>query len=456
MTAIMQKVWGLEDSQIKTLVDEQATRDNILKTAQSWLIEGTAAGDELYFYFSGHGYQTPDLNGDEEDGLDETLVAYDSAPEGDGFTNMIIDDEVEELFSKVADRYLVAIFDACHSGTITRAMGLGAGNPESEIYIKMPAAPPKSFKKPVTKQMISAHRNEESFLPSSQNRMVWTAVSASQPAVVDREAKPLGSVFTNRLFKGLVEGAADIDHSGTITQAELLDYLRKESAQFCKRNADLCQFGLTPTLEAPLTLLAHDIHSPWAQRQWAASGLANQLLRTEEGSKIGIETLPGPRLQVGETLSVRVRADNDGYLILLDINPAGEVVQLFPNIYSAKAGRKNLMKKGEIITIPDAYYGFNLTAIEPLGLGKLVAVLARDSLDFSKILQTSNDLSAVASAEEYLSRLGQSLRKVWTGSEANRTVLWSYAEVDYEIVGGWQSAFTGEFAQKPLEQLSRR
>lgn len=36
-----------------------------------WLVEGAQATDSLFFHFSGHGGQTKDIDGDEEDALDE-------------------------------------------------------------------------------------------------------------------------------------------------------------------------------------------------------------------------------------------------------------------------------------------------------------------------------------------------------------------------------------------------
>jgi len=43
----------------------------------SWLVSGAAAGDLLFFQFSGHGGQTKDLNGDEDDGIDEVIFPCD-------------------------------------------------------------------------------------------------------------------------------------------------------------------------------------------------------------------------------------------------------------------------------------------------------------------------------------------------------------------------------------------
>ena len=42
-----------------------------------WLVSGARPGDSLFFSFSGHGGQVRDVDGDEADGLDETILPED-------------------------------------------------------------------------------------------------------------------------------------------------------------------------------------------------------------------------------------------------------------------------------------------------------------------------------------------------------------------------------------------
>lgn len=66
------------------------------------------------FQYSGHGSQIRDLNGDEEDGLDEGLVPVDYNTRG-----IIIDDKLNKIFMSFnPSTKIVVIVDACHSGTI--------------------------------------------------------------------------------------------------------------------------------------------------------------------------------------------------------------------------------------------------------------------------------------------------------------------------------------------------
>lgn len=90
------------------------TRANIIRACH-WLVEGARPNDSLFLHFSGHGGQTEDLDGDEEDGLDETIYPVDFKTAG-----MIVDDELHDILVKPlpAGCRLTAIFDCCHSGSV--------------------------------------------------------------------------------------------------------------------------------------------------------------------------------------------------------------------------------------------------------------------------------------------------------------------------------------------------
>lgn len=76
--------------------------------------------DQVLLYYSGHGSQVKDENGDEPDGRDETLVLHDSLTRGVGeLTDDVLSNYLEQIHRKTKN--LVTIFDSCHSGSVTRA-----------------------------------------------------------------------------------------------------------------------------------------------------------------------------------------------------------------------------------------------------------------------------------------------------------------------------------------------
>jgi len=94
--------------------------DGLARTAQ--------AGDTVFFYYSGHGSQAPDQNGDEAGGYDEILLPADAHGWKGAIgavENAIVDDELAVRFQSILDTgaQLVAVLDACHSATGFRGLG---------------------------------------------------------------------------------------------------------------------------------------------------------------------------------------------------------------------------------------------------------------------------------------------------------------------------------------------
>lgn len=91
------------------------------------LAEGATDETHAVFYFSGHGTQMPDMNGDEQGGFDEIFLPADARGwSGSAGTveNAIIDDEMTPKMQAILDTgaQLVAMLDACHSETGFRAL----------------------------------------------------------------------------------------------------------------------------------------------------------------------------------------------------------------------------------------------------------------------------------------------------------------------------------------------
>lgn len=120
MVRVLQDKFGFSSENITFLQDEKATREGILG-AMDALVESVQENDIVVIHYSGHGSQMTDREGDEADGLDETIVPYDSGRNGYP-NNDITDDEVYLRLLKLTQvtPFVTLIFDCCHSGTISR------------------------------------------------------------------------------------------------------------------------------------------------------------------------------------------------------------------------------------------------------------------------------------------------------------------------------------------------
>jgi len=183
----MLKANGYKQSNINTLLNEQATKKNIIKELNH-LAKKSKAGDHIYIHFSGHGQQMIDDNGDEPDFLDEAFIPYDAyyryTPGKYEGENHLRDDELEYLIDNIRYRIgkegnMTIVLDACHSGTGTRII-------EDDDYIRGTAYifAPDNFE--------SQQINTEAFrlkLRSENTLSPVTVFSACQPDEINYEYK---------------------------------------------------------------------------------------------------------------------------------------------------------------------------------------------------------------------------------------------------------------------------
>ncbi len=111
--------WGFPEEQMVVLTDDSPTREGMptranMVSALRWLVSDAKSGDSLLFHFSGHGGQKRDTDGDEDDGMDETICPCDYQKAG-----AIVDDELFNILVAPLPPgcRLTAIFDCCHSGS---------------------------------------------------------------------------------------------------------------------------------------------------------------------------------------------------------------------------------------------------------------------------------------------------------------------------------------------------
>jgi hypothetical protein len=102
---------GYPEDNIKLLLNRKATAAAI-EAAIDWLVANEQAGDEVVFFYSGHGYRAPDVegwDGDlESDGQDEMIVTHDIYGLPDGW--------FRAKFAAVESTKFALMFGSCHSG----------------------------------------------------------------------------------------------------------------------------------------------------------------------------------------------------------------------------------------------------------------------------------------------------------------------------------------------------
>ncbi|MEM6320759.1 MAG: caspase family protein [Bacteroidota bacterium] len=261
--------------QIKTLVNEQATRENIIVALQTHLCTNPTikAGDTVLFYYSGHGSRSRTANEFakfDPQQYDETLVCYDSRIPAEGHYDLA-DKEIAALFSRVKSGVeVVLIVDACHSDSIFRDDGL------AEETLTARYTPKRTTPRPLTTYLLPEDDFYEKMATIEVPQNVDLALVACQRDQYALESNGHG-LFTKNLVRILTNTAGKISCRQLYERVNLA--VRKRTHQqnpqlSVPNNFDIYRFFLrkersevTPPFEV------HFKHGHWCLNHGAIYGL---------------------------------------------------------------------------------------------------------------------------------------------------------------------------------------
>ncbi|KDQ58320.1 hypothetical protein JAAARDRAFT_206269 [Jaapia argillacea MUCL 33604] len=134
MKSFITGVLKVPQSNVITLLDEDATREHIIETFRSHLVNNPhiIPGSPILFYFSGHGSKS-------DDGARESICPHDRDPDNgvDDIKDYELGDLLRELAEAKGDNITV-IMDCCHSGSGTR----NVTSETEDSYCAIRSAPP--------------------------------------------------------------------------------------------------------------------------------------------------------------------------------------------------------------------------------------------------------------------------------------------------------------------------
>jgi hypothetical protein len=137
MRGLLVSRYGFKPENIHVLRDGQASRQAILDAVKQYLVDEPRSGDDVLFFYAGHGSQVRNSLSREPDKLDETLVPADARK---GVAD-IRDKEVGRLVNAALDKNvrLTMIVDSCHSGSIARGYEKVRELPPADGDVKDPS-----------------------------------------------------------------------------------------------------------------------------------------------------------------------------------------------------------------------------------------------------------------------------------------------------------------------------
>jgi hypothetical protein len=183
------------------LPEAYATRENIQFAISVYILAQISADQnlnalaeppaEVLIYFSGHGTQITDLSQPPEpDGFDEIIAPYDAnQPAPGSFTNVILDDDLDQWLTALAGHPVGLIFDSCNSG------GMEVSDPN---HVVLAAA--------------------------AESQLSWEASTLEH------------GVFTSFVLSAMANPANDLDSDGWISLAEVYQAVAAPVRTYVQQN----------------------------------------------------------------------------------------------------------------------------------------------------------------------------------------------------------------------------
>lgn len=180
---------ALPKTQIRKLVDKEATKTNILKASEE-MFSKADKNDLVIFYYSGHG-------------LNNGFIPYDLHNNN----SIVYHEELNQIFKSSRAKQKVIIADACHAGSLGYFTEKGVSSPHNELS-------PSFYQK--------LYETEEGY----------AFILSSKPRELSYEHDGLRSgVFSHFLIKGL-KGGANLNGDDLINISELFKYTKTNVHKF--------------------------------------------------------------------------------------------------------------------------------------------------------------------------------------------------------------------------------
>ena len=356
---------GFQDQNVQVLMDTQATLNGMSQALQA-LSREVNRNDRVLIYFSGHGTQVPDENGDELDQSDEVLVAHDTELidrqyssngklSGGRLINVLRDDEFGSLLAAIPSENIYVLIDACNSGTTTRSLNFGS----VPKYVEYPGMP------------TSTKNFEPEAVPGSSIRGHHVLLSAAQDDEYAQDSSQ-GGVFTRGIYNAVLE-LQNNDESVTMRKLE------EESSEYISQNLP-SRLAHSPKLTGEPKLLDQDMAQQFTDQVETLWDILER--RVDEITQRSSQRLAvhanQEEYRLDEYLTITCNVNMNGYINVLNVNRTDQVATvLYPNQYH----RDNRVRAGTTITIPGEGDPFQLPAKRPLGEQLIVVFVSSDSLN---------------------------------------------------------------------------
>ncbi len=353
MSRLIQEQGWFHPDEVRTLIGPAATAQRIEQEFLRWLIQGSRPGEQIFFFYSGHGTQVLDVDGDERasdqhDDRDEAIAPYDAYGANGKLYNVITDDQFNQWIEQLSGRSVVLVFDSCHSGTVSRSLDRSTPPrdlpgpryfPSDDQWISSPGT--RSMRDSAAYQVQDGPASRNLKLVVDKARLTPNArVTLISAARSHQLAYPM--LTPARTIRGALSHFLEEGLRQRLTVNQLYGYVREkiERAQAERRlqGSQEPHFEMTSpslTINQPLfrTRVPGEPVESVAMLGTGVSNPHSSIRVSAEVGKVDRGRFLGPsnRFCVGDEIGYRVRTDTPGYLYLVVFSQNDQASLIYPS-----------------------------------------------------------------------------------------------------------------------------
>ena len=249
-------------------------------------------------------------------------------------------------------------------------------------------------------ELQSSHLADESTLAAEAGRLYGVEAIVSGSAIKWGETISIVArlIDTNT---GVIRGAAEIKTTNRNNIPDQIDLLARK---------------LVGPVPAPTNIKTQKMDE-------AGAGLVAQ-----NPARLAIQILPRERFRLGQEMRFRITSQQEGHLLVVDLNADGELTQVYPMDQGEVGAIDNRLRSGRALTLPEPRSGLSFTASEPTGTGRLVAILTEESVDLGDLLDAGRVTGA---GQDPVSGILDRLSQLQAKSPSAAS--WSMTQAEYLI-----------------------
>jgi len=178
-----------------------------------------------------------------------------------------------------------------------------------------------------------------------------------------------------------------------------------------------------------IDLLARKLVGPEPAPSSKASPQTEAGLVAQNPARLAIQILPSGRFRLGQEMRFRITSQQEGHLLVVDLNAAGELSQVYPMDQGGIGAIDDRLRPGRALSLPEPRSGISFSASEPTGTGRLIAILTGEPLVLDDLLDAGQGAGA---GQDPVTGILERLSRLQGGGSVPAT--WSLTQAEYLIV----------------------